>query len=277
MSLEDENKEFNEDTGSNKSNEETGENKTSPYEEKALEKGWVPREQYSGDPDEWVDAKEFLSRAPLFEAIHKANRKVKKIEQVNEALRENYKKVYDRAKEEAITELKKNLAAAAKDGNIEEVVQIQEKIEQVKESNNDVPATQDTNPFDTWVESNPWYERDNQLRTFATGMGIGLRNEHPDWPPEKIFNEVTKLTKEAFPNKFMNPNKAKASAVTTVNKSVSNTTGGKTKVPSPRQLPEEAKRNYRLLVKSESNPYGILTQEEFFKDYLAQGGELLEG
>ena len=38
--------------------------------------GWRPKEEFDGDPNQWVDAGEFNRRAPLFEKINNQNKEL---------------------------------------------------------------------------------------------------------------------------------------------------------------------------------------------------------
>lgn len=241
-----------------------------PVEIKAREMGWAPKEEFSGDPETFVEAKEFVERAPLYKALHQANRKIKKMQETLDTFRDHYTKVEVAAKERAIKELQDQLEVASEQQDIKKALQIKDKITEVQSQGKETETK--TNPdFEAWVEENKWYNDDPKLKTFATGIGFGLAQEHPDWTPAKIFQEVTKITKDSFPDKFAvkkPPTKVSTNARTTSGE------GGK-RTPSIRQLPEEARINYNRLVKSERNPHGILTPDEFFKDYLAAGGTLL--
>ena len=42
-------------------------------EEQARAMGWRPKEEFEGEPDDWVKAEVFLSRTELFKRIHKLN------------------------------------------------------------------------------------------------------------------------------------------------------------------------------------------------------------
>jgi hypothetical protein len=75
---------------------------------------------------------------------------------------------------------------------------------------------------------------------------------------------VTAEVKKAYPQKFQNPAKKKPAPVE--GGSHKGGDGGKS-VMNYSKLPEEAKKVYKQLVKSKSNPHGILTPEEFFADY----------
>lgn len=241
-----------------------------PVENKAREMGWTPKDEFSGDPETFVEAKEFVERAPLYKALHQANRKIKKMQETLETFRDHYTKVEVAAKERAIKELQSQLETASEERDIKKALEIKDKITEVQSQGKETETK--TNPdFESWVEENKWYNDDPKLKTFATGIGFGLAQEHPDWTPAKIFQEVTKITKESFPDKFTV--KKPATKVSTNARTTGGSDGKRT--PSIRQLPEEARVNYNRLVKSDRNPHGILTPEEFWKDYLAAGGTTL--
>ena len=246
-------------------------NESSPIEATAKEKGWVPKEEFKGDPETWVEAKEFVAREPLYKALHQANRKIKKMEDTLDRFKEHYTKVEVAAKEKAIKELQAQLEVASEERDIKAALQIKDKIDTIqKETKEEV---KENTEFNTWVEDNTWYNEDNTLKTAATGIGFGLQQEHPEWPVGKIYKEVTKIIKESFPDKF--EEKRPTTKVGSTTKTTGSGDGKRTL--SYRQLPEEARQNYNRLVKSGKNPTGILTPEEFFKDYIAVGGTLVSG
>ena len=45
------------------------------YEQRASAEGWVPKEEWTGDPAQWRPAKEFLDRGELFKKIEEQVRK----------------------------------------------------------------------------------------------------------------------------------------------------------------------------------------------------------
>lgn len=249
-------------------NEETQTQEVDPVETKAKEMGWTAKEEFTGDPETFVEAKEFVERAPLYKALHQANRKIKKMQETLDTFRDHYTKVEVAAKEKAIKELQADLEVASEERDIKKALQIKDKINEVQ---SEKPSTEKSNSdFESWVEENKWYNDDSTLKTFATGIGFGLAQEHPEWAPGKIFQEVTRITKESFPDKFTtkkSPTKVAASTRTT--------SGGEKKTFSIRQLPEEARTTYTRLVKSERNPHGVLTSDEFFSDYIKAGGTLI--
>ena len=51
----------------------------SPTELKAIESGWVPKEEFQGDEHKWVEAGEFLRRGELFKKIEDQGKQLKDV------------------------------------------------------------------------------------------------------------------------------------------------------------------------------------------------------
>ena len=91
--------------------------KPNPAEIKARAYGWVPEEEFTGDKTRWVDAKEFVSRAPLFDRIDHYRRRVEDLEGTVTEIKKHYKKVDETAYKRAIADLKKEKVQALEDEN----------------------------------------------------------------------------------------------------------------------------------------------------------------
>ena len=75
-------------------------------EEKAISMGWRPKEQFEGDEEEFIDAKEFVRRQPLFDRIESQNKQLKNVTKALEALKTHYTRVEEAAVQKAINQLK---------------------------------------------------------------------------------------------------------------------------------------------------------------------------
>ncbi len=244
-------------------------------EVQARERGWKPKEEYTGEPDSWTDAAEFMRRAPLYEGLHKANRTIKKLEKMVTGLAQHNKEVEKAAYEKALADLKAQKKIAATNNDLEKVVEIDERIEVVEAKKDKVekePAKEEaTEVFDDWKAENEWYEKDEDMFAYANGIGSKLEKDHPDWSPEKVLNEVAKKTKKAFEWKLKNPNRETATKVGSTN-GTGKTPSTSGKLPSFHDLPKEAKESYRDWVKTDKNPRGIMSSEEFLRQYALKAG-----
>lgn len=241
-------------------------------EQKAVELGWRPKDEYEGDK-RWVDAEEFLERQELYDGIHKANRKTKKLEKVIETLLAHNKKIEEVAVQKALDTLKQEKKEAAKENDMERIVDLDDKIEQLKESKVKDTVAEDPvqDALDDFKEKNPWFDPDSSdydedMETYAHGVGTKLERMHKDWPHEKLLAEVAKQTKKTFEHKFQNSNRKAPNKVSS--KAANDTTHSKEKKITYDELTPEAQSMYKVLVKNpKSNPHGVMSAEEYLADY----------
>lgn len=236
----------------------------SPVEEKAVEQGWKPKEEWvaeGGDPDEWRSAREFVDRGELLKQIHNQNRKVKEIEKTFGALKQHHDVVYEKAYKDAVAALKAERRAAMVDGDIERVEMIEDKIDETRvefEQNKAkiaAEAAQNTpNPqFVEWVEKNTWYEKNEDLREFADVLGIAYARKNPGISPEKVLAHVEAEVKKKFPEE-VGVRRAAPSPVSRVDKA----SGRKASGGADYQLTEQEQSIMKTLVRS-----GVMTKDEY--------------
>ena len=241
-----------------------------PELERATSQGWKPKEEYTGDPDKWVDYDEFNRRAPFFEAVSKANKKVKVLEEQLKTLYEHHNKTAEREYQRAREELLREKKLAAKDNDLEKVIAIDEQIEQLEQATpQKIDAPQGEHPaIVQFAEKNKWYVEDEVLQAAFNGYGAQIERLNPDMPAEEVLKRAKEKVEAAFPNKF---SKA-ATSVTTSRHSPNGLSITKKKSLTYNDLPEEAKIIYKRLVKTTSNPYGIMSSEQYLKEYAANSG-----
>lgn len=258
-----------------------------PFEVKAREMGWVPKEEYRGDPDTWVDAKEFVGRAPLFDAIHQEKRKNEKLRSDIDKIKVFQKKIYDKAKEDAIKQLKQQYEEASQSSDIKTAIETKEEIERLeketfeekeedkKEPSDQVPE-ENKKAYEKWIKDNKWYEEDEDMRLYATAYGYNILANNEGIEYTDLLNKVAERMREKFPDKFSTPSQKRTPAV-----SRPSTSKGSDNIKDPKKitihhLPEEVKPVYRQMVKSSRNPGGPLEHDDFIKQYLDVGGELVK-
>lgn len=244
----------------------------SDKEQKARELGWKPEAEYEGDK-RWVGAEEFLERQELYDGIHKANRRVKKQDKVIETLVAHNKKIEEVAIQKAIDALRLERLEAAKDNDVHKVVVLDEKIDEAKGK---LPSAKPNTPspsavMEEFKEQNEWFDEaspnfDEDMATYANGLGYKLERDHEDWSPEDVLAEVAKRTKKTFEYKLKNSNRQIPSKVSS--KSSTEDVGNKEKKLTYNDLTPEAQGMYRVLVKNpKTNPHGVMTAEDYLADY----------
>lgn len=241
----------------------------SSYEATAREQGWVPKEEWDGDPEQWRPAKEFVERGELFEKMSSMGKDLKETKKALRMLQEHHTKVketeYKRAVEELKALQKKHMEEGNSEGYLEATdlltdLKAEQKAREVVEQN--TPAQPDPR-FLSWVDKNQWYARDSRMRDYADTLGLAYAQRNPGVDPEDVLKFVTQEVKERFKDRFTNPNRTKPSAVE-----------GSTGTPPVKKnklvLSEEETSVMNTFVRN-----GIMSKEEYMKELALSKGVAL--
>jgi hypothetical protein len=193
-----------------------------PVQEEALSQGWVPKEEFDGDGDRWVDAPEFVRRGELFRKIESQSKELKDVKNALKELAKHNSKVREVEYQRAVESLKAQKKTALSEGDADRVVEIDDKLDLVKDQQRQlvVQQTQEATQaieqgyhpeLQNWVSKNSWYESNRSMRAWADARGIELAEEGK--APREVLKSLEKEVKERFKEKFSNPNRDRASAV----------------------------------------------------------------
>lgn len=235
----------------------------SPVEQKALEQGWRPKDQWDGDEDSWRPAKEFLDRGELFKKIDAQNQTIRELKKTQDALAKHNARIAEVEYKRALETLKKQKRDALAEGNADAVMEIDERIDDVKQAQREVQAqpaqTQAdvVNPvFNAWVEKNNWYNTNKAMRAFANEVGREYAAQ--GLSPVEALERITSDVKKEFADKFSNPRRTAPGAVEGATKS------GKTATSDRFELTDDERRAMDRFVKQ-----GIITKEKYIEQIKA--------
>lgn len=191
-------------------------------EQKASEQGWVPQDQWDGEPESWRPAREFLDRGELFKKIEDQGRTIKELKRSQSDLTKHYEKRIEVEYRRALNELKSQKKAALVEGDADAVIDIDDQISDLKEAQRaatlPTPPEPVTHPiFESWLQRNGWYETNEAMRSYADR--VGNKFGASGMSPTEVLAEVEKAVKKEFAHKFENPRRSQATAVeSSVNK-----------------------------------------------------------
>lgn len=189
----------------------------SEVEQRALDMGWRPKEEFDGSDDEFIDAKEFVRRRPLFEKIEGQGREIKNMRKALEAWKQHYTQVEKTSVEKALAQLKaaRKEAVSNADGDKydaldDEIKAAEQNIAQIKQLEQaQIPQEQQIPPeFANWQNRNRWYTETKYMRTWADDFGTELAKQGLE--PATVLKRVEEAVKKEFPDKFRNSNKQSA-------------------------------------------------------------------
>lgn len=264
------------------SEEQTQEATEAPeIEAKAKEMGWVPKDEFKGDPEKWRPAEDYVRRGermlPIIraEARKMAEKHAQEMADMRQSLLDMKSMLSKREQDgyqRAMRDLqdKERQAVETADVAAYEAVQ-REKADLQKElgaagKDQPAPVSPDDDPaFRAWSAENPWYNEDVGLTAYAEQVATVVARRMklaPDkLPPREFYDAITKAVKEQFPDKFGN---ARRAALPTVEGVRGGEGGGRKKGYA--DLPAEAKAACDRFVKQ-----GVFkTRDEYVAEYFTE-------
>jgi len=232
----------------------------SPIEQRALEMGWRPKEEFDGEEADFIPAEEFVRRKPLFDRIESQSKQIKSVHKALEALKSHFSTVREAEYTRALKALKSERRDALSSGDAEKFEQLDDEIKQVEqeaEKLKDVdiaPVEQDRQihpEFSAWMTKNPWYSNTGYMKAFADDYGTKLAAQ--GMSSGEVLKAVEAAVKKEFPHKFKNPNKEAAPHAEAPSSSAKK--GGDTF-----ELSEQERKIMNTLVGQ-----GVLTKEQYIK------------
>lgn len=232
--------------------------------------GWVPQEEFRGDPEKWVDAETFVERGKQIMPLLRANNKRLQDQLTSQAAELQSVKSLLSASAEAIDELKRfhsedakakmatvkqqvldQLRTAKESGNVEDEVRLTDQLTDIKAAQKaepptsapakkvDPPADTPDPAFITWQQQpeNAWFGRDMRKTSLAIGIAQELRNDpaNAGLVGAAFYTRVAEETEET-----LNPSTRKGSKVEG-SRGGSGGPGGSDRVKGYNDLPADAK------------------------------------
>ena len=224
---------------------QTTETEADDSESKAREKGWVPKDEWKGNPNDWRSAHEFLDRSSFFEKISNQGREIRELRADVLAAKEHMQKLRA-ANEKALIEAREQAKLQAlEEQDYHKVVEIDREIRQL-EKQQEIPQPQ-RQPDESadrlhqeWLDNNPWYNTDGDMKADADAFGMTYRQRNPNASAEEVYNHVTSKVKKLHADKFSPQEGAQSrpSGMTTAQTRTANRGHGYT----PKDLSEDERR-----------------------------------
>lgn len=210
-----------EDDGQTAEGEDGGE-ELSATEATAREQGWTPREQFRGDPGDWIDADEYVKRGDpryLRKQLGQTEKQLRKLEQQ----RATDQTAFDQrlAKMESLNKVQRRKMYAEIEGARRAAVEVgdtaeydrQNQMEQQlyeaeqeagKTTAKEEPtAAEKPHPdVEKWVSENPWFTKSKMLNKVAEGYHLQLLEDEPGLTISENLAKTRAEVIKRYPEKF---------------------------------------------------------------------------
>lgn len=255
--------------GTEDSKETTSE--LSVVEQRALEMGWRPKEEFEGNEEDFIDATEFVRRKPLFEKIDNVGKELRETKKALKALQAHHEKVKEAEFQHALKALREEKKLALEAGDADRLIEIDDQIADAKAQevlNRNKVREEAAAPhpnFIQWAARNPWYKTNAELTVVADQIGTAYAASHPDLSPNDVLKYVESRVRKLYPEQFSNPNKTRPSAVEGGTSTPAKKSGGSI-LDYP--LTDDERRVMMTFVRQ-----NIMTKEQYIEDLKKVKGE----
>lgn len=194
---------------------------TDEQKSSALQVGWKDLPDFTGDPEKWKPAKDYLEqhdnnvgalRKTLQKQQAETQRKLDAMEKVHKQLLETTVARITQEHEQQLAFLKQQRKQARQDGDHSTADEIADQIETLTKEGPKVPkieqSAQDPEAWryapgvPEWLEKNEWVDGDSDLRAFGDAYANSLRSRGDTSTGVAFLNKVSEAVRRAHPDKF---------------------------------------------------------------------------
>lgn len=253
-------------------------NEPNEIEVRARAQGWVPKEEWTGDPSQWRDASVYLDRGELLGKIKSQSSELRELKAMISYVSEQNKKLYEAGYAKAIAELESLRDKAVEDGDHKAVRDLDRDIraheKALEETRKQTVVVDDprraaqeaAERFNEWKGNNKWYEDNDVMQDWANGAAVKFKSKNPNATDVEIYEHLSKEVRVKFPNHFKKTGAPSPDGKGSRGAGSPARTGGSEFDAFVAELPEAEAQIAHNLVKR-----GHVTKEEFMENWKKLG------
>lgn len=179
------------------------------YEAEARAHGWIPPEEFKGDPSRHIDAEAFVKRADEFMPLLKKQnegmrREIADLKKSVAKASEHFSKAEERAYERAMSDITARMEQAVETGDVEAHRAAQKDLTALgKDVRAESPAVDPLDVQEALIDfrdANPWYDEKGVARDYADVVAEKFKAKTADMAPADFFAFVAEKVRERYPD-----------------------------------------------------------------------------
>jgi len=181
-------------------------------EKEALAQGWLPKDQFEGDQENWRPAKEYIKRGKLLDKINRQNQEIEILKASNDEILRLLKKQLVNSNQTQLDTILKKKQEAIENANVEEAQKYEEEYYKL---------LKDTESFDVskkpqqsqnisfqaqqFLDRNSnWFNKNDEMTKYAIAMDAFYVQQYPEWEEDRRLLAVENEVKRKYTEKFNN-------------------------------------------------------------------------
>lgn len=178
-------------------------------EQEAYSKGWRPKEQFAGNPDDWVPADQFIARGPFMGQIVGLKKEI-------DILKENMRKTEQAGYERALAELNERKEQARLNQDFNEYENVNKELDELNNKVEETPELPEATK--QFVENNKWFTEptsgeDLLMKQDALALSDLYQAQQPDASEATNIKMVVEALSVKYPHRFGNKQQSAPSVV----------------------------------------------------------------
>lgn len=198
--------------------EETKEEvKLTADEQRAIDLGWKPKDQWQGPEEDWVPAKHWLKYGDVEHKLMSLEQADKQKDKVIQAMKNHYLRVKEDSVREVLETIKKQKKIAIEQEDFTKVAELDMQAEMLEENlqkrfkATDIEVAREQVPqgpppeFHAWNRKNNWYKygsSTDEMTVEADTLAVGFQSRNPNASYADVLKYVEDKIKKIFPDKF---------------------------------------------------------------------------
>lgn len=233
----------------------------------ARAKGWKPKDEWEGDPEDWVNAKQFLKKGEEIEERQNLKKSLKQLSAENKELAAIVRASLTAQNQEKVAAKLAQRDAAIEVGDKAQVYKIEQELSQT----NTAPAPAPAEVQEFISENREWWGVDPQMMDVAIRHYGRLEAEDPSALKENL-KKTQDYMRRRFPSMFPQDRKDAVEAAVEMQQTrrlsqVAISAPGGPKKSGWSDLPPEAKRVGEKFVRD-----GVMTREQYIESFNSRKG-----
>ena len=181
-----------------------------PIQEAARGQGWVPQEEWDGDPTQWRDAQVFLERGEYFKTMGTQRKQIDKLNAMVEKMANIQASTREDERQKVLQELSDKKVSAMEDGEFERVATIDNEMDRIRSepamaapsvgAQSEQKYTQDQ--IADYIDKNSWYRTNSDMRQYADSIAVGFRSNNPNATIDDVLEYTDSEIKIRYPEQF---------------------------------------------------------------------------
>jgi len=181
-----------------------------PIDEAARAQGWVPQEEWDGDPTQWRDAQVFLERGEYFKTMGTQRKQIDKLNAMVEKMASIQASTREDERQRVLKELSDQKYNAMEEGEFKRVADIDSEMDRIRSQPamsvpNVTGQTEEKYTSDKiaeYIDNNSWYRTNSDMRQYADSLAVGFRAGNPNATIDDVLEYTDKEIKIRYPQQF---------------------------------------------------------------------------